>query len=467
MRVNADGGEPEVLGSMPQEWSSAAGGAVMPDGRVLFTTGGSGLLEIPAGGGDARVALEPEADEVDFHDVSALPDGRGVLFAAHTEPFGRRIVAFDGDRRTTLTEQGDDPVYSPTGHLVYGHDGGVWAVAMSLSDLSISGTPFRVIADAGDPSAALDGTLLYQDGDDERLQWTWYEPGGRRGATVGEAFAAGASGVRSVVLSPDGSRVAYALAETAGEFDVWVADTAAGTTTRLTFERGAEFPESWSPDGGQLAYRHEAADRKVGTDDPSFVRVVTLDGAAPRGITEGFSPVFTADGSRLIYVSPDAAIRVLRLDDSDAEPETVVEGAEGARIFGVELSPDGSTLGYTRWVRGTGASLELVPFPAGGEPVIALDADTTGRAVVTHHWLPSGDGIVYVARFGLGLHRIDVSTGDELLVGPPRRLMIDLPREFDVAPDGRYLAAAPATDAGFGYGLVVVQNWFAPFAVTQ
>jgi hypothetical protein len=74
-RVPRDGGSPVRIGGVP-EFGFSSAVAWLRDGRLAFTTGGSGLLQMPVTGGDARpmFTLDP-AKELDVHDVSPLPDG--------------------------------------------------------------------------------------------------------------------------------------------------------------------------------------------------------------------------------------------------------------------------------------------------------------------------------------------------------------------------------------------------------
>ena len=86
----------------PAPGSDGGGAAWLPDGRIVFDTGFSGLYEVPDRGGTARVVLEPGEGELDFHGVSALPGGRGVLFVVHAGEFFGRIDLWNGSERRTL-----------------------------------------------------------------------------------------------------------------------------------------------------------------------------------------------------------------------------------------------------------------------------------------------------------------------------------------------------------------------------
>src|SRR5687767_9930684 len=82
--------------------------------------------------------------------------------------------------RTTVIEPGMNPLYSPSGHLVYFHDGSLLAVPFDADRLLASGRPVRVLEDVardniGAPLVALSasGALVYASNRDVngRLMW--------------------------------------------------------------------------------------------------------------------------------------------------------------------------------------------------------------------------------------------------------------------------------------------------------
>ena len=114
------------------------------------------------------LALDPLPDELDFHQMGALPDGRGVVFVTHRESGMDTLAIFTGsERKTVLQLPGQDlsfPAYSPTGHILFWRrplSEGLWAVRFSLASLETTGPPFPVTAKGSFPSVAADGTLVY------------------------------------------------------------------------------------------------------------------------------------------------------------------------------------------------------------------------------------------------------------------------------------------------------------------
>jgi hypothetical protein len=137
-RVSRDGGAPVRIGAVP-EFGFSSSVAWLHDGRLVFTTGGSELLEMPVSGGAARPMFSLDSTkEVDVHDVSALPDSQSLLYVVHTVSGPWTIESLrlaDSSRRTVYTAAGSplitSPVYSSTGHVVFERQGCVGSSAVS------------------------------------------------------------------------------------------------------------------------------------------------------------------------------------------------------------------------------------------------------------------------------------------------------------------------------------------------
>ena len=86
-RVDAARGAPVVICDLPgSNWDQDAGGAWLPDDTIVFTTGGSPLMRVPAAGGDPVQHLAADAaGELHFHFAHALPGARGLLYVVHRE----------------------------------------------------------------------------------------------------------------------------------------------------------------------------------------------------------------------------------------------------------------------------------------------------------------------------------------------------------------------------------------------
>ena len=147
-----NGGPPSVITAFPDSQPSGASWA--SNGVIYFVSSTpGGIVRVPGQGGEPV-----EVCPVDFahgerthRTPHALPDGRAVLFAVATsesesyDDASISVFATDSGRRKVLVEGGMYPRYSPSGHVVYGRNGTLFAVPFDADRLEVTGRPFRVI----------------------------------------------------------------------------------------------------------------------------------------------------------------------------------------------------------------------------------------------------------------------------------------------------------------------------------
>jgi dipeptidyl aminopeptidase/acylaminoacyl peptidase len=110
-------------------------------------------------------------------------------------------------------------------------------------------------------------------------------------------------------ISPDGTRIAYALqeailSENRYRSAIWLVDTQSGTSRRFTSGSTQDTDPRWSPDGSMLAFvsdRSGKAQIHVIDGDGGESRQLT---ALPRGAN---GPVWSPDGSRIAFVSTEGS----------------------------------------------------------------------------------------------------------------------------------------------------------------
>jgi serine/threonine-protein kinase len=134
-------------------------------GEIVYTRGGA-LWAVPAKGGAPRqlTSLDPARHEVLHTDAAMFPGTRTVLFTSlTTEPGAERIeaVPLDGGQRSVVIEHAMAPVWSPTGHLLFGRDGAVWAAPFDSRSATVRGAAVPVIP-AGVVGTELYGSLGFQ-----------------------------------------------------------------------------------------------------------------------------------------------------------------------------------------------------------------------------------------------------------------------------------------------------------------
>jgi len=136
------------------------------------------VLRLSSQAGEVVLHHEPQEGEVDFHEMCALPDGRGWVFVVHDQnSYGNLgLLTPDGQRKMVLSFPDDalrHPVWSPSGHLLFQREEvaeGIWAVPFSLDKLEVTGEAFLVAADSQYPSVSSDGTLVYSQGVAQKMQ---------------------------------------------------------------------------------------------------------------------------------------------------------------------------------------------------------------------------------------------------------------------------------------------------------
>ncbi|MFE2547580.1 amidohydrolase family protein [Streptomyces sp. NPDC059355] len=192
------------------------------------------------------------------------------------------------------------------------------------------------------------------------------------------------------VLSPDGRRVAMS-AYRGGTFHLWVMDADGSGLRRLTDGPFDHRAPAWSPDGRTLAFCAERGGDPV-AGSPYRIWTVGLAGAAPRRLTglpgqtgpgqdgdwEDFDPVWSADGSRVLFVrgTPEGETLTARMLASVSATGEGPVRTEHTAADGSLRCPALSPAGRTAWLSATPGprKAEILHLYADGRPV-ALDGD--------------------------------------------------------------------------------------------
>jgi serine/threonine-protein kinase len=245
----------------------ARGGAWSEHGTLVFAPGPrTALLKVSAAGGPSQpmTTLDQQANEATERWPQFLPGGDAVLFTSDThggnyEDADIVVYSISSGKRHTLLRGGYYGRFVSTGHIVYMHEGTMFAVPFDRKGLEVTGSPSPIlegiIANPGDAtmqvSFAENGTLMYVPGH-----------GGFRLASIYWMDRAGKfTPVRETpgnyympALSPDGKRLALAIND-GKKSDVWVLDLARDTLMRLTFD-GYNVGPIWTPGGERITYEH-------------------------------------------------------------------------------------------------------------------------------------------------------------------------------------------------------------------
>jgi serine/threonine-protein kinase len=430
----------------------------------MVATGNAGLYEVSARGGELRTILDVDpATEEDFHHAASLPGGRGVLFTIHRRGGGPDKIDLwtPGGRKTLLEIEGerfDNPVYAPTGHILYTRSTttpGLWALPFSLSDLAVTGEPFLVAPDAERASVSQEGTLVFFRGTGSVLQHlVWVSREGDVLGTVGQAQPL----LDRPRLSPDGTRIAVAARDPDSR-NLWIHDIARGTRMRLTFDRLSPSGPIWIPGRNAIAHSTGAGGR--GT---AWIRPADGSGEAEE-LPIKFPTSCSSDGKFLLYqVKGDNGtddLWYMRLD-GDGEPQPLIQG--GTQDRNGVFSPDGSLVAYE--YRDSGLEeIFLTNFPSGeGRWQVSVNSGTEP------HWSLKGDELFYIEVGSFSLMSVSVEREPALSLGVPKRLFsgrtpeVALFAGYDVGLNAERFLMVQVVDPDHGNrGIAIVENWFAEF----
>ena len=239
------------------------------DDMILYGQGPEGIWMVPAVGGTPERMIEVQEGE-QAHGPQMLPGGDWVLFTLR--PAGANswneaqivVQSLATEERIVLIERGRDARYVSTGHLVYGLNGVVMAVAFDHDARQVLGGSVPLVEGvATGPtltgtvhfSVASNGSLAYVpdsmgvSGADQMLVWV------DRDGEV-EALPFEPRQYDAPRISPNGGRVAVQV-RTQDNEDIYVLDLDQETDRRLTFAPETDAFPIWSRDGSRVAFHSE------------------------------------------------------------------------------------------------------------------------------------------------------------------------------------------------------------------
>lgn len=282
-KIAVQGGAAVTLCDAPD----GRGGTWSEDGTIVFAPDiRSGLMSVSSAGGVPvpLTTLNRPSGEATERWPQYLPGGKAVLFTSDThggnyEDADVTVYSISSKQRKKLLS-GYYGRYLPTGHLLYMHEGTLFAVPFDLKRLEVTGSPSPILegvsASTGSGSVQFsfsqNGTLMYVPGHGgiPLVSIYWMDRQGKF-TPIREK----PDNYYEPEFSPDGKRLAISL-----NADLWVYEFARDTWTRLTFDGNNRLP-IWTPDGQKITYAHLA---HAGSPDIYWVRA---DGAgSPLQLTE-------------------------------------------------------------------------------------------------------------------------------------------------------------------------------------
>jgi TolB protein len=190
--------------------------------------------------------------------------------------------------------------------------------------------------------------------------------------------------------SPDGSRLAYVVRESATDrSDIWVMNADGSEAHAITDGRGSHWGPTWSPDGSRIAFAH-GYDIYVMDADGTSVTNLMPDRIGPGA----FDPSWSPDGESIAFVGreTDDDLYVMLSDGSAVRTLFSAPGAQREPAW----SPDGSTIAFADHTQATSSEFgEFTLVDAMGAVVGKLS--NLPQVAQAPAWSPDGRQIAFMA----------------------------------------------------------------------
>jgi serine/threonine protein kinase len=477
-KIDVNGGPPDTICDLPAG-GGTVGGSWNRDNVIIFGNAGNPVMRVSAGGGTPAPVTAFSSGQKGYaaHVYPVfLPDEKHFLYIRFTAGPGDSDV-YLGSLDSKPEQQADKPLFhtqssvsyvpavgSGTGRLLFARDGTLFAQGFNLRSFALEGAAQQVQEKIGLDSnwrfamvSATARDMVYRSGGSDELQLTWVDRSGRPLGVVDDP-----GHYQALVLSRDGNKAASVRRDDGGNLDIWLDDLKAGTSTRFTFDPAADFNPVWSPDGSRLIF-------VSGRDGAGFYEK-SANGAASETLLLKPIPAnnltdWSHDGRFLISCGA-GAIWVVPVE-GDHKPIPFLRNNFNA--VGARLSPDGRWIAYRSTESGRNEIYveSFAPAPDAGS------AASTGKWMVSRnggegmiHWRQDGKELFYLALDG-GVMSVPIIPSPSFHAGTPERLF-SVPQGFmrtatagtagDVSPDGqKFLLALPKS--GERQEFTVVTNW--------
>jgi len=222
-------------------------------------------------------------------------------------------------------------------------------------------------------------------------------------------------------ISPDGSRVAFAMSGPQGsQTNLWIKEIDTDSTFTLPTQTGFPFLFAWSPDCGNIAY--------VNNETPKSIRLVSLEDGTDRELFLGDFPLWgldwSSDGKKIVISMRGAnkgalRLHLIHLDDNSIQCLTSAPIGVGSDIFPA-FSPDGRQLAFCRRHRNLYNRIHILSLINGDVEVLkpefgkvtGLDWASDGKRLLIASF-PEEIGLLQFFDFATGLlQEMNTQTSD-------------------------------------------------------
>ena len=448
-RINVAGGPAQTLATVGYRPS---GGTWSSNGLILYSDRMSPIYAVPDSGSGtvkAVTAFDAGRREIAHYEPQFLPDGRNFLFFADStasEHRGTYVGSLDQQTPTRLLDGASLPVsYAAPGHLIFVRDQVLMAQPFDVSRLRLSGNAAPLGGELSSQSLTLSTAsgLMSFGGDATAQHLAWFDRAGRRIAGL-ETFG----NLHNPVISPDQRLL---VADNNG---VWIVDLERGAPTKIA---QGTLP-IWSADGTGVVFTSR---RVQGTTDV-LLRPIMGQGNDEQLLLRSREMKLSGDWSHqdksFVYVTSDPSTRLdlwVMPPQGPARPFLNSTSNE----MQPRLSPDGKWIAYTSDESGSW-EVYVQSFPAGG----AKRAISVGGGAEAQ-WTKEGREIVYLTPDGT-MMSAEITAAQALEPGRPKILFRvplngDITRyrnHYAVTSDGQRFLIDTA-DESTREPITVVVNW--------
>jgi serine/threonine-protein kinase len=364
----------------------------------------------------------------------------------------------NGSRRVVL-RGGYHARYASSGHLLYVHQGTLFAAPFDLDRLETTGAARPVLDRLA--TTENNGGAQFAFSNEGMLIYAPATPPARAKAYISWALPEGDAGhilsaadyYSSLRFAPDGLKLAFVLWDGA-QHDIYVCDWRSQAKWRRTFDPADEESPVWTPDSSRIAFSSDRENRSVPniywmrTDGAGEVRRLTVS-------SNWQQPTSWHPNGKILLLNemnPKTGMDVMALPIEGDEKHGWVPGKVHPVLNGrasesnAVFSPNGRWVAYESNA-GNVFEIYVQAFPGPGGP---WQVSTGGGYAPT--WSPNGKGL-YFRTGGQRLMFADCTTDGRSFSAQPARLWGSAhlaqggrTRNFDIHPDGKRIAALMSTE---------------------
>ena len=425
-KVSISGGPPRKI----CDFRLGADGSWSPEGVILFDASQSPIQRVSAEGGTPVAAVKADAsrNERQVGWPEFLPDGRHFLYYAFAGNRGEntyRIGSLDSNETRPLMPAGSLVAYAPPGYLLFVREKTLVAQRFDPKALKTIGEPApladQIVTSVSGGvkmsfaytrfSVSREGTLAYRTGEVAGSRLVWRDRSGKEIEAIPDSVD-----VSNPALSPRGDRLAFSGELGFNAASIWIRDLARGVNSRLTSGTPGESCPVWSPDGSRVVYhiigRQDFYEKSAAGDEEPRLLLKAAEGA---DIT--FAGDWSRDGRYIVYsqrsAETDQDIWILpTFGDRKPIPFLRTSFKEFKPVF----SPDGHYVAYESNESGR-SEIYVRTFP-GQEGKWRVSSEGGG----TPQWRADGKELFYLGPGEEKLMAVEISIREGFLSGTPKPL---------------------------------------------